>query len=242
MSEFYNVRDKFGRFVKLGTPLVNKRPKNDLVKRTKNNLVSWDYLVLDESSSMSVISQSTVSSVNEYIGNLASMPKKLKINSNIIVFSTEVGIIRSYDPKTFRNWVNGVDYIPHGVTALFDAIAVAIKHANSNSSNGDQVVITVITDGHENASVDYNLATIKSLIAEAKKSNYTINFIGAGDFLDVQAVAQGMGIFASNTINYTADNAGVKKVMNTLSNSRSASTVSYMDTGENKMDGFFSHD
>lgn len=240
---FYNIRDKFGRFAKVG----ESPRKNTLVKKAKkDNLVSRDYLVIDESSSMANISQQTVNSINEYIDNLKTVAKKVKTYCNMIKFSTGVGGVSSYKLEDFPTWVNGKHYKPNGLTALYDALATAINHAIDHYSKKEQVVITVITDGEENSSIEYprrDVEKIRALVNKAKNEyNFTINYIGAGDFLSIQASAQNIGIFASNTTNYSADNNGVKAVMSKMSASRNASLVSYMDTGENTNSGFFSND
>lgn len=238
---FYNVRDQFGRFTKSAE---GSRKRNNLVKRKKKNLLSRDYLVIDQSASMRKISNQTVSSINEYFDNLKKLSETVNIESNTILFDSFVSPIRNNDLKP---WINGVDYRPDGMTALYDALATAINHAMSVFTEGQQVVITVITDGEENWSKQYpksNIGKIKTLVERAKSQpyNFTINYIGAGDFLDIQASAQNIGIFASNIVNYFADNAGVKKVMSKMSLSRSAATVNYANTGENNNIGFFSND
>lgn len=226
---FYNVRDAFGRFTK-----SDKSNKRTTTKKRK--LKSVDYLLLDASSSMQNKVPMLIQSYNECMDMLNNSSKLVNLESYTLKFDSLVG-------QLSRN--NSFNHISSfrvgGMTALFDALGTAINHAIQNYVNGQQTVITVVTDGMENHSSRYNLASIRELVETAKnKYNITINYIGAGDFLSVQAAAQSMGIFASNTINIDNSGRGISKGLDNYKTSRLASTQSYASTGETLNSGFFS--
>ena len=83
-----------------------------------------------------------------------------------------------------------------GATPLYDAIGMGIAKINAVTTKDDNVLVTIITDGYENCSTEYNLRMIKNLI---KKLN-----------LDVEAMAMDMGI--DNHLQFQEDEAGTKKM------------------------------
>jgi hypothetical protein len=229
---FYNVRDAFGRFTK--SDKSNK--KTTTTKKTK--LKSVDYLLLDASSSMSDKVPMLIQSYNECMDMLNNSSNLVDLESYTLKFDSYVG------PLSRNNSFNHISSFKiGGMTALFDALGTAINHAIQNYVKGQQTVITVVTDGIENASNRYNLSSIKELVETAKnKYNITINYIGAGDFLSVQAAAQSMGIFASNTINIDNSGRGISQGLDKYKMSRLGSTQSFASTGETHNYGFFSNE
>lgn len=75
------------------------------------------------------------------------------------------------------------------------------------TTEDDSVLVTIITDGEENCSEEYDLKMIKNLIEKLKKQNWTFTFIGTDD-LDVENIAHGMGI--DNHLQFSEDEAGTK--------------------------------
>jgi hypothetical protein len=71
------------------------------------------------------------------------------------------------------------------------------------------VLVTIITDGYENASREFSGKMIKNLVRELKASEWTFVYIGANQ--DVEAVADSISV--DNRIDYQANNEGVKFMM-----------------------------
>ena len=67
-----------------------------------------------------------------------------------------------------------------------------------------KVLVTVITDGYENASKEYNANSIGKLVEELKGEGWTFTYIGANQ--DVEKVAAEISI--NNFISYTANAKG----------------------------------
>jgi hypothetical protein len=98
-------------------------------------------------------------------------------------------------------------YNPGGATPLYDAIGLGISKINALAGKDDEVLVTVITDGEENCSEEYNLTMIKNLIEKLKEQNWTFALIGT-DNLDVETMAHGMSI--ENHLAFKEDAAGTK--------------------------------
>ena len=71
------------------------------------------------------------------------------------------------------------------------------------------MLVTIITDGEENCSEEYNLKMIKNLIDKLKKQGWTFTFIGT-DNLDVEGMAADMGI--DNHLSFCEDAKGTEEM------------------------------
>lgn len=122
-----------------------------------------------------------------------------------------------------------------GATPLYDAIGMGIAKINAVTTKDDNVLVTIITDGYENCSTEYNLRMIKNLIKKLKEQNWTFTFIGT-DNLDVEAMAMDMGI--DNHLQFQEDEAGTKKMFarerfnKRMSHGCAMPTASYFDEKE----------
>lgn len=68
------------------------------------------------------------------------------------------------------------DYPLLGYTALYDAIGSCISELQQKTGHGDIVLVTIITDGYENASRTWSGPQIKSLIEELRQMKWTFTF------------------------------------------------------------------
>jgi hypothetical protein len=82
----------------------------------------------------------------------------------------------------------------------------------------DNVLVTIITDGYENASIEWNHERIFKLVEDLKKKNWLFTYIGANQ--DALAVAKDMGI--DHSMNFCSDVAGTKKMFMKDKRSRKA--------------------
>jgi predicted outer membrane lipoprotein len=80
----------------------------------------------------------------------------------------------------------------------------------------DKVLVTVVTDGYENASREYSSKAIKALVDQLKAQGWVFAYIGANH--DVEVVAASLSI--TNTMCFETTDDGVKKMSERLSNSR----------------------
>lgn len=71
------------------------------------------------------------------------------------------------------------------------------------------MLVTIITDGYENSSREYDLKTVKKLIEQLKESDWTFTFIGT-DNLDVEGMAQELSI--GSHLSFTQDEVGTAEM------------------------------
>ena len=137
----------------------------------------FNLLVVDESGSMSIIEHQALVGINETLTTIQKMQKAhkdMEQRVTLITFdSTHKNLF--YDNVSARraNSLKSRDYNPCGGTPLYDAIGMGIAKINALTTEDDSVLVTIITDGEENCSEEYDLKMIKNLIEKLKKQNWT---------------------------------------------------------------------
>ncbi len=171
----------------------------------------FNLLVVDESGSMSIIQHHALVGINETLTTISKMQKahkNLEQRVTLITFDSTHKKLFYDNVSAFRaKPLKAKDYNPCGGTPLYDAIGMGIAKINAQATEDDSVLVTIITDGEENCSEEYNLRMIKNLIEKLKKQNWTFTFIGTDD-LDVETIAMDMGI--DNHLQFSEDAAGTK--------------------------------
>ena len=121
------------------------------------------------------------------------------------------------------------DYIPHGTTALLDAVGKAIHHIGNvhkyarKEDVPERTLFIITTDGLENASKHYSYDQIKQMIERQKeKYGWEVLFLGAN--IDAAAEADRMGIDSRWAAEYRHTPEGVDdcflSIMNIFSDVR----------------------
>lgn len=108
------------------------------------------------------------------------------------------------------------DYDPNDCTPLFDAMGRSLNELKNHVSDEDVVLVTIITDGYENASREYSGRDIKNLVAELKAKGWVFAYIGTNQ--DVDAVADDMGI--RSRMHYEYSDLGASEMFRTESRSK----------------------
>ena len=115
------------------------------------------------------------------------------------------------------------EYYVRGSTALLDAIGKtiakekAIQDTLPKGEKATKVLFIIITDGLENASKEYNSATVKRLI-ETQKEKYGWEFLFLGANIDAIETASAIGISAERAVNYNSDSVGTQLNYKSLNN------------------------
>ena len=173
----------------------------------------FNMIIVDESGSMCVIERQALAGINETIDTVKKMQKMHKdMEQRISLLTFDSG------HKTFKydnvkaesvHRLGCKDYNPCGGTPLYDAIGTAISKLNAQTTERDNFLVTIITDGEENCSQEYNLKMVKTLIDKMKKQGWTFTLIGT-DNLDVEGMAGKMCI--DNHLAFTQDDRGTREM------------------------------
>lgn len=181
---------------------VMPEPEKTISEETKrvHNLI-----ILDESGSMQSIYHPALTGVNETLQTIREAQKEHEDQTHfvsLIAFDTgHYNQIYCNTPAEKILDITQEQYRPSGCTPLYDAMGRSINELRPNVIKGDVVLVTVITDGYENASREYNGNAVKSLVEAMKQEGWVFTYIGANQ--DVEAVASAISI--DNRLAFYAD-------------------------------------
>jgi len=171
-------------------------------------------IILDESGSMESIKKSTVQGFNEIVQTVKGIEKEYPKQQHSISLITFNGIgtklIHFIDPVSKLEQINDSTYLPDASTPLFDAIGFGCNKLRQvlEKLTNYNVLVTILTDGEENASQEYSGNDIKKLIDELKMNRWTFTYIGTDH--DVERIA--MSISINNTMTFQKNDADMKNM------------------------------
>ena len=183
--------------------------------------------VLDKSGSMAGLEADTVGGFNAMLKKQAA--EEGEVNVSTVLFSDESELLHDRFPIKTIQPLRVSDYEVGGMTALYDAVGIGIKKISNvlrHTVEQSKVIFVISTDGHENASRQYNQHKIKSLIEEKQIEGWEFLFLGAN--IDAIFAAGSIGIPKEYAVEYIADSMGTEKNFAVMSE-----TISYMRKGKN---------
>ncbi len=156
----------------------------------------FNLIIVDESGSMHCIRKQTINGLNETLQSIRNSQEKHPETENfvtLISFSSEA-IKNLYEntPAGKAKDIAPDNYMPNGCTPLYDAIGSGVLKLKKQMAEVDSAIVTIITDGEENSSTEFNHKKIVSLIEEMKKKDWVFSFIGAN--IDAQEVSRNLNI------------------------------------------------
>lgn len=179
----------------------------------------FNLIIIDESGSMQSIKKEAIDSVNETIQTIQVAQKKHEEQEHfvsIVTFNDEVKNICQCVQADEVKEITADIYCPTCCTALYDAMGMSLNALRPKVADVDKVLVTIVTDGYENSSKEYNGKAIKSLVDELKRKGWIFAYIGANQ--DVEKVAATISI--TNVINFETTSAGTKTMSNRVNKSR----------------------
>ena len=182
----------------------------------------YNLIVLDASGSMYSIRNEAIAGVVETVQTIRTAQKdnadQEQLFSLVVFNGAHISTVYDRMPITKVPDLNEKDYQPTDNTPLYDAMGDAITNLHRYINEDDNVLVTIITDGYENASREWNHQRINQLVEDLKKKNWLFTYIGANQ--DALKVARGMGI--DHSMNFCSDANGTKAMFMKEKLSRSA--------------------
>ena len=173
-------------------------------------------IILDESGSMQAIKDSIISGFNEVVQTVKGIAQKFPEQAHFITFisfnSMDIKTHLDCEPTLKLDEINGEKYLPNSTTPLYDAMGFGINKLR-NKLEGEEntnVLVSILTDGLENASKEYNNLAIKALVEEMKTKKWTFTYIGANH--NVEDFAASISI--QNHIHFRTNKKGMNKMFN----------------------------
>lgn len=181
----------------------------------------YNLIILDESGSMSSIKRQAIEGVNQTFSTIRQGQLSNEDQEHMVTFitfdSNHTNTVYDKTPIKDVKDITSKDYNPGGCTPLYDAMGFALTNLRAVATQQDLVLVTIITDGYENASHEYTGKAIKALVGELRQQqDWIFTYIGANQ--DVERVADSLGV--SNSMAFQEDEEGTRAMFAKESRSR----------------------
>jgi len=168
----------------------------------------YNLVVLDKSGSMGCIRRAAMEGFNETLAGIKNAQQEYaETQQHYISLVTFCSCSRDavYDKVPVAEAVPLTlnQYEPCCCTPLYDAMGFALTSLRAHVKDIDDVavVVTIITDGLENASKEYNRNSIRALVDSLKNEGWSFTFMGANQ--NSSEVAESLAIRNSQDFDYS---------------------------------------
>jgi hypothetical protein len=193
--------------------------------RVMNSHLTELAFILDRSGSMGVIAADAIEGFNFFLHEQQHAQGHARLT--LVLFDDEYLVpIRSL-PVDEIVPLDHETYVPRNSTALLDAIGRTIDELGARLAalpepqRPGKVIVSILTDGLENASVHETWRTVSARIRhQTEKYAWEFLFLGANH--DAIATAAQLHIAAHNAANYQADGIGIRSTARGVSKKMSA--------------------
>jgi len=179
-------------------------------------------IILDESGSMESVKKTIIQGFNEIVQTVKGIEKQFPEQRHYISLVSFNGLgnklLHFIDPVDKLQELDAQRYRPDASTPLHDAMGFGINKLRQFLENqtGYNVLVTILTDGEENASREYSGHSIRALIRELKLDNWTFTYIGTDH--DVAKAAFSLSI--TNTMTFQKNEAAMAEMFSKEKSSR----------------------
>ena len=182
----------------------NAKPENETTVNSDAKRFH-NLIIVDESGSMSSLYNAALTGMNETINTIKASAEKFPNQPQevtLVTFDTShYNKIFDSTPVDKTRELTTNDYRPCGGTPLYDAMGKALTELEPKVKENEAVLVTIITDGYENASSEYSLQAIRALVERLDEKGWLFSYIGANQ--NSAEVGKSMGI--SDTLDFQAD-------------------------------------
>ncbi|MFZ2279989.1 MAG: vWA domain-containing protein [Prosthecobacter sp.] len=165
--------------------------------------------ILDRSGSMQSMQEPAVTAFNFFVKSQLDVPGEARLT--LIQFDDAYEVPIAAIRLEAVPQLTAATYVPRGSTALLDAIGRTIKETDTRlqklpaANQPGKVIITVFTDGMENASSDYTVKHISDLIRLYRdEKSWEFLFLAANQDAIASATAMHMDARSSGNVTYSA--------------------------------------
>lgn len=202
--------------------MVTTAPPQSEVKTVTQHIA----FIVDGSESMSTIQGAVIEGFNTTIDTINAnkqSDQKVKITRTDFNHNVNVRFVKKGVGKLER--MSTQNYIPTGMTAMYDAVGVTIEELERVVKSDEPVLVKIFSDGMENSSHKWTAQRLGAKIQELQdKQGWTFEYIGANQ--DLSKVSDQLHIPKGNIVNYASTPVGTQYV-NTVS---SGATMDWMNS------------
>lgn len=179
----------------------------------------YNLIILDQSGSMNSLREEAINGCNATFDTILKSQKEVTDQEHLVTLVTfntmDINTIFESMPIIQVEPLTRKTYRPTAGTPLYDALGNTLTALSEKLKNEDpttySVLVTIITDGLENASTEYTSSAIKTLIEELSDEGWLFSYIGADH--DVEESAARLSI--TNTLEFEKSSSGINKMWET---------------------------
>ena len=197
-----------GKFKEMVLQIRDEKPID-----VKTNI--YNVVILDQSGSMESIKKEAIEGYNETLQTIKAAQKQYAETLNhfvtMVVFNgSDTKMVYDRVVCTKAEELTRRSYQPNSNTPLFDAMGSTLTKFRDtmDRSANNKVLVTIITDGFENASSIYSGQQIYQLVNELKNMGWVFTYIGADH--NVEEVAKTMGV--PNVLRFNKSSQGTQEM------------------------------
>lgn len=187
--------------------------KNETKKSTVHHLI-----ILDESGSMGSICKQTIDMFNKLMRKNAQLIAEFPDQDHRLSFITfngnGINTVHFNVPMSSERPLKLTRYFPDSSTPLWDAMGSAITRLELKTAGNTNfsVLVSIFTDGMENASREFSGSEIKALVEKCKESGWVFTYFGAEH--NIYEAAESLSISPRMCMEYSKHN--LEEVSNVL--------------------------
>jgi hypothetical protein len=171
---------------------------------------------------MEIIRDDTIGGFNTFLKEQKALPGKATLS--LVQFDSQdpYEVVHNFKDIQEVPELTRDTFVPRACTPLLDAIGRSINDVASalavKTDKPEKVVIVIITDGQENASMEFRKDQIEKMVKEKQDTDkWQFVFLSA----DLASIgdAMALGFNAASTMAYDQDKHGVKSMYSSISHS-----------------------
>ena len=179
-------------------------------------------VIVDRSGSMEVIREDSIGGFNAFVEDQKKVPGAA--NLTLVLFNNKYKFVLDSVPLGMVKPLDKSTYVPMGTTALLDAMGHTIDSVGdrlfmmNEADRPSKVIVAILTDGLENASLDYSRERIFEMVSHQREV-YKWEFFFLAANQDAIQSGTSYGIPAAATSNFVADAEGTRSAYGAMSSS-----------------------
>ena len=183
----------------------------------------YNLIVLDKSGSMQSIRRAAFDGCNEVLNGIKAAAQQYADTQehfvSLMLFDTEsMPYILDMVPAQTLHLMTEDQFLPCACTPLLDAIGMSLTRLETEVKKHERAIasVTIITDGYENASQEFNSKQIHELIGRLKEEEgWNFSFMGANQ--DVTKVSLELNIDVQNARAFEFSSSGARDAFDAYS-------------------------
>lgn len=167
--------------------------------------------IVDQSGSMDIVRNDAIGGFNTFLADQQAQGDNARLT--LVLFDDRYLVPIKDTPIQEVQPLTRDTYRPLGWTAMNDAIGKVLTELEAK--NPAKAIISILTDGAENASKEYNAVQIREKIKAATDRGWQVVFLAAN--IDAFSAGSQLGIAGANTFAFAANAEGVHDAFASMS-------------------------